>query len=153
MENKGLDFEFCRYMKETVFIQISPFLHPGGSCGKKLLWVFPSLFCGNHMRLCASLCLYITSYIYNTTFSSSFMGAGSIYHSRHSMDPTTGHHEVAWMDFSWVLQNQQFSKRWDFGSKIFLSSLWGCYGENLLLWKNLNVSLHVLYLEKAKKQF
>jgi len=40
---------------------------------------------------------------------------------------------VAWMDFSWVLQNQPLCKRWDFGSKTSLSFLWGYCGKDLLL--------------------
>lgn len=105
------------------------------------------------------LCVYTSLLVCNTTFISSFMGGGSIYHSRHSMDSATGHHEAAQMDFSWILQNQQHQKRWDFGSKTPLASFWGQWGENLLLLKNLNESqstvlfLPVLYLEKAMIPF
>lgn len=61
-EMKGW-IEFCRYAwrRHSFFMQISPFLHPGGGCGKQLPWFFPSFFCGNHTGLCASLCLCITS--------------------------------------------------------------------------------------------
>ena len=78
------------------------------------------------------VCVYTSPLVCNTIFSSNFMGAGYIYHSRHGVDSATGHYKAAWMDFGCVLQNQQHCKRWDFGSKTSLSSLWGICGENSL---------------------